>query len=523
MSIYKKIAIGIISLFVFVILVNIGLNIWIKNKLPNIIHKQNKTAYHVNYEKIEVTLISRNIYINTLLVHPKEQPTKQSVNDSSKTGIYAKIKSVTIKHFSVWDILFRDVIQAESVVIDQPKVILYKKNDKLLNNSKSIKSEIIEPFRKVIAVSNIYLNGGSIDVVSLQNKPILNVKNLILKLEGILITDATLKEKIPFQYKKYVLICDSLYYKPSAFYDITIAKISTENNFLKVKKFALLPSYDRKTFIKQLEKEKDIYTIKLDSASINTMKWGFKDSTFFFKASSLVMDHADANIYRSKVPKDDLSKKYLYNHLLRKIKFPLQIDTLQVRKSKLVYEEEIDFSKGSGVLIFDNFNLQTNRIQSGFGLKKADDVKINIDCQFMKVSPMHVNWDFNVLDLKDSFHIQGTISNFDVAALAKFTKPYLNTTFTGTFQKYHFNFYGNDNISKGNASLDYDDLKVKLYKKKNPEKEAKFKSAIANLLVKNDSDDKSKTADVELKRIEEKSFYNFLWRSIAESLKKILI
>ena len=141
----------------------------------------------------------------------------------------------------------------------------------------------------------------------------------------------------------------------------------------------------------------------------------------------------------------------------------------------------------------------------------------------MKNSPLHVNWNFNVLDLKDSFHIQGRVSNFDVAALAKFTRPYINTSFTGTFKTYNFNFYGNDNSVTGNASLVYDDLKVKLYKKKNPEKEAKLKTAVANLILKNDSDDKAKKASVELDRIQEKSFYNFLWRSIAESLKKILI
>lgn len=67
-----------------------------------------------------------------------------------------------------------------------------------MNNSKSIQTQIIEPFRKIIAVSNIYLNDGAVDVVSLKtNKPILNVKKIILKLEGILITDETLKEKNP--------------------------------------------------------------------------------------------------------------------------------------------------------------------------------------------------------------------------------------------------------------------------------------------------------------------------------------
>lgn len=56
MSIYKKIAIGVISLFLLLIFANIGLNYWIKKQLPIIIHEKNKTAYKINYEKIEVSL-----------------------------------------------------------------------------------------------------------------------------------------------------------------------------------------------------------------------------------------------------------------------------------------------------------------------------------------------------------------------------------------------------------------------------------------------------------------------------------
>ena len=518
MSIYKKIAIGVISLFLFVILANIGLNYWIKKQLPIIVNDKNKTAYNIHYEKIEVSLFSRNINATTLLISPKNQP------KDSKNGLFSKIESITIKHFNIWDLAFNDLIQAESIIINKPRVILYKKGEKLLNNSKSIKNEIIEPFRKIVAVSNIYLNDGSVDVVSLDtDKPILSVKKIILKLEGILLTDATLKEKIPMRFEKYVLVCDSLYYKPSAFYAMNIGQISTEKNFLKIKKFSYLPEFSRKDFVKRLDKEKDIYTIKLDSAHIEKMDWGFKNEKFFFKASSLIANHVDANIYRNKIPKDDLSKKYLYNHLLRKIKFPLQIDTIQILKSKLVYEEEIDFSKGPGILNFDRFNMQVTNLKSGFGYKKMADVKIKVNCLFMKNSPLDVNWSFNVLDLNDSFHIQGTIANFNVVAMERFTKPYINTTFTGKFNKYHFNFYGNDATAKGNATLDYEDLKVKLFKKKDREKEAKLKTAVANLLLKNDSDDKTKKANVELDRIQEKSFYNFLWRSIAESLKKILI
>ncbi|HEX8015395.1 MAG TPA: hypothetical protein VF465_09205 [Flavobacterium sp.] len=518
MSIFKKIAIALISLFLLGIFLDIGLNYWIKKQLPIIIHEKNKTVYNINYEKIEVSLWSRNIYAQTLLVSPKNQP------KDSKNGLFSKIESITIEHFNIWDLVFNDVIQAESIIINKPRIILYKKGEKLLNNSKSIKSEILEPFRKIIAVSNIYLNDGTVDVVSLDSeKPILSIKKIILKLEGILLTDATLKEKIPIQYKSYALVIDSLFFRTSVFYHLNIGKISTGKNFLKINNFSYIPQFNRPDFIKQLKKEKDINILKFDSAQVAKMNWGFKNDRFFFKANSIVINHFDANIYRGKMPADDLSKKYLYNHLLRNIKFPLEIDTLQVLKSKLVYEEEKDFSKGPGVLNFDKFNLQATNIKSGFGLKKTDDLKIKVNCIFMKTSPLDVDWSFNILDKKDSFHIQGVISNFDVAAIERFSKPYMNASFTGVFNKYRFNFYGNDDAVKGNASLDYDDLKVKLYKKKNPEKVAKLKSAIVNLIVKNDSKDKVKNADVELKRIQEKSFYNFLWRSIAESLKKILI
>ncbi|MCV2487469.1 hypothetical protein OD917_21220 [Flavobacterium sp. SH_e] len=518
MSIYKKIAIGVISLFIIVILVNVGLNYWIKKQLPIIIHEKNKTAYNINYEKIEVSLFSRNIYAQTLLVSPKNEP------KDSKNGLFSKIESITIKHFNIWDLAFRDIIQAESIIINKPRIILYKKGEKLINNHKSIEKEIVDPFRKIVAVSNIYLNEGMIDVVSLDTeKPIFSIKKILLKLEGILITDATIKEKIPLQYKSYALVIDSLFYRPNGFYYINIGKISTEKNFLKINNFSNLPQFERYEFVKRLEKEKDIYNLKFDSAQVEKMDWGFKNDRFYFKANSLVINHFDANIYRGKMLKDDPSKKYLYNHLLRNLKFPLQIDTLQVLKSKLVYEEELDFAKGPGVLTFDKFNLQATNLRSGFGLKKMNDVKIKVKCIFMKNSPLDVDWNFNVLDKSDGFHIQGVISNFDVAAMTRFSKPYIGTTFTGTFNKYRFNFYGNDNGSKGNASLDYDDLKVKLYKKKNPEKEAKLKTAVVNLFVKNDSKDKAKAAEVEVERLQDRSFYNLLWRSIAESLKKILI
>jgi hypothetical protein len=55
---------------------------------------------------------------------------------------------------------------------------------------------------------------------------------------------------------------------------------------------------------------------------------------------------ADANIFRSKIPKDDPKEKALYSKMLRSIKFPLQINNLDVKNSVLVYEEDTPESAG---------------------------------------------------------------------------------------------------------------------------------------------------------------------------------
>ena len=520
MTLTKKITIGIISFLAFLLLVNLGLNFWIQKQLPKIILQNNTTPYHITYEKIKIDLFSATIYASNIVVTPKQKLKKSD----TKIGIYSKIESITINNYKLWSFLFDDIIKAKSITIDQPKVILYKKDTKAINNAKSLRTEVLDPFQKIIIVSNIYVNKGTFSIISTQtNKPILSSQNISTVIEGIFIDDKTLKDKIPFLFQKYVFNCDSLYYKPNKFYTIKATEIRTSNHTLHIKKLEYLPEYNRNQFVQKISKEKDLFTIKAASIAINNMDWGFKNDVFFFNANSLIFDGLNVNIYRNKLPEDDLLKKPLYNTLLRKIPFPLKVDTLLIRNSKLVYEEEIDFKKGPSILTFDRFNIKANNIRSGYGLKKAADLDIKINCVFMKNSPLKIHWTLDILDPKDGFRIKGNIENFNIQALSRFTRPYINTSFTGVFKTFDFDITGNDKNATGTAWLAYKDLKVTFYKKNNPNKEAKIKNILANLIVKKDSDGKTKKAEIELERIPEKSFYNFLWRNIAEFLKEILI
>lgn len=520
MKTFKKIVLVIGSLIVLILLVNFGLNFWLNRQLPKIINEKNRTPYIITYKNLKIDLLSKNIKASELTISPK----RKSKDCLKKFGIYAKIESIEITDFKIWNLIFSNRIKANSIKINTPEVFLYKNTQKAINNSKSISSDVVKPFQEIILVSNITLNKGTLKIINnYKNKTILDLKNLELKIDGIVITDDILKNKIPFKFSNYELKADSIYYRVSDVYHLRIKELLANTKNLTIKKFKLDSEYSRKQFVRNLAKEKDLFTLKSEIIKVNNIDWGFKDEKIFVHANSIRINQLTANIYRNKLPADDLSKKPFYSKLLRDLKFPLKVDTLAIRNSLLVYEEELTFEKGPGVLIFKDFNLTASQIQSGYKQKKLADVKIYIDCKFMKDSPFKVNWTFNVLDSKDRFMMHGIVSNLNTPDLYRFTKPYMNATTQGIFDELKFTIKGNNFNSYQDASLKYHDLKVTLYRKKSPEKKNKLKSAVANLILKNDSNGEIIHTKATVERIPEKSFFNFLWLNVAAVLKQILI
>lgn len=520
MHFQKKIIIWITGFLVLFLLLHVVLNYWLNNNLPKRIFENNKTPYEIAYKDLKISLWNTSIKATDISIIPKVKDEKSS----TYRGVYSKIDSISITEFKVWDLLFNDKIKAESIIISNPEVVLYKSKEADVNNPKKIKSEITEPFQKIIVVSTIVLTNGKFKILNLKNnKPILSANNIDFKMNGIITSDDILKDKIPVWFQKYSLNCSSFYYKLNPFYVLTARELITSDTSLNIKNLSLTPVYTRRQFVQKIVKEKDLFNLKIDAINFKQMKWGFENEKFFFSTNAIVMDKLFANIYRNKIPADDLSKKHLYNKLLREIPFQFNVNTLQINNSQLVYEEEINFKKGPGILTFDEFNLIASNIQNGFNQKKIKDLKIKINCQFMKTSPLKVNWTFNVLDKKDRFNINGSIFNFNSQKITPFLKPHTNVVTHGVLKEVRFNFNGNDNFANGTFGLNYDNLKVTVFKTKKPQEISKLKTALGNLLIKNDSENKTKYETIEVERIPEKSFFNFLWRCIGEGLKKSVL
>jgi hypothetical protein len=272
---------------------------------------------------------------------------------SDKTGLFATISDVDIKGISIWSFLFNKKIKASKLTISQPEIILYKNDDKALNNPKSIHESVVKPFKNTISVSDIFLENASVKIISnSSNLPSLVVTNLSLELIDVVLDDKTIENKIPFNYNDFDFSCDSIYFRANKFYHLKAENIQSTKTDIKIENFKLIPEYSRAEFVRKILVEKDIYSTTIKSISLKDMDWGFEEEDFYFHSKNIVLDTVYANIYRSKIPNDDLSKKPLYNKLLREIPFKLQVDSLVIHESILEYEEEKTFEKGAGLLSF---------------------------------------------------------------------------------------------------------------------------------------------------------------------------
>lgn len=518
MKLMRKILLILLALIVVIVLLNIGLNCWINQQLPRIIRENNNSPYDITYDNLEFSVFDRSIDVGRIVIVPK----KAIGLKKNQPGIYAKVRSVHVSDFAIWDIVFRNKIRAHSITVESPEATIYK--GKVAPDSKrSFGGAVAEPFSKIIYVSAIHINRGNMRMAALNNTTLLKVTNLNLSVDGILMTDETLSRKIPISYTSYSLRCDSIFYRMNRFYKVLGDHFTATDSSLTLRNIRLDPTYSRKAFASTIPVEKDLYTLQIKNMILSKLNWGYKGKSLFVHSNKLLLDGINANVYRAKMPKDDMTERKLFSRMLREINFDLKLDTLHIRNSAVTYEEEKDFDNGAGKVSFTHFNAWARHVGSGFGQKKMPDVQIHVKCRFMDVSPMTTDWSFNVLDQQDRFHIKGSILHFPAERLAPFTKPYSNTIVEGDLDEVYFNFSGDRNQSRGKFGINYDDLKVKIYRKSDRKKKNKVLSAIVNLFVKNDSKERVKVTEIEVERNKHKSFFNLLWISAEDGLKKILL
>lgn len=515
MKLFRKIAIVFVSLILLIVLAGFGLSWYVSEKLPSILKGEKDFPYNVSYESLDIDLLSGSFSIENAYLAPKD-----SLQQALQEGAFAKIGRIEVNNFSLWALLRKNHIDVNEVIITSPDVTLYHRKEKY-----NTQDDFVKPFENSITTGRLTIKNGTFKMLDSLQKPFVKASNIYFGLTNIKIDSATVTKDIPVRYRNYKLQCDSLFYDAGKYYTITANKIATTDSTFSVNNFKMKPKHSRVQFTRMQAKELDQFNLSVEKISIPNLDCGYFHDTLYVHSPKVTLNKVYANIYRSKEPADDYTRKKLYSEMLRSIKFDLDIKQLLLQNSVIEYEEQLTFSRPAAKVSFSKFDAKISDIYSPVGRKKGEKLPptvLDVKCLFMKSSPLRVTWSFNIPEQSDAFTILGHLQNIDTHKTDPITKPLMNATTDGNIKEVKFTFNGNTKHGSGTFAINYDDLKVDILKK-DGKKENKLMSAVGNMLVKNDSDGRLKETHVEVDRIRHKSVFNFLWRFTEQGLKQSVL
>lgn len=499
---YSKLFWSFIAVLVLLVLAVVGGNMFIKSELENAL-KDNLNPSEFNYEKLNVNLLGRS----TSLTKPTYK----------KEGLQISAEEIVLDGIDIFEYLSNKNIEISNLKIYKPEVAVFTETQKNKDSAKTNKTEDLE-----VLIKSVEIVDGDFKMAENDSlKPQIFARIPSLNLTALKIDQETLKNKIPFGYKNFEMISDSLFFNLKDLHHIYIDNVKLEEKELQVNKIKFRPLYNKQEFQQHIPYEKDRFDIMLQQIALKSFSWDFKKDSLYLKSENTRITNGDIKIFRDKQVKDDVRQKPMYSKMIRDLPFKLKLDTIRVEDLAIQYEELVKSKRGPGKVTFKDLNASIYNI-SNINMNSEDfpETAIDVQTQFQGEAALKVNWNFDISNKADFFEISGQMDRISSAGINQFMEPALNVKAEGGIRDMQFNFTGNNQNATGDMKLVYHDFKVEVLQEDGEEKN-KLLSALANLIVNNDATSEEKEQkNIKTQRTQNKSFWNYLWKNVRNGALK---
>jgi len=488
-----------------------------------------------------VQQIDYNRNVGTILIQPIQQ------------NLYAKADAP----------LFNHSISIPSLTISNPDIILDKRKiksfgaehliiptvDVKLESEKKEKAEKNTNIRLAVNDRSIRKFLGTVDFFHLDSTAINNI--------GIVQNQVTDTSKSTFEIERLSLIVDKLKIDSSHFekhekrlakdiiiqlhdkklvsadslYDITINDITYyySRDKIVVDSFEVIPRYEKDAFFEKAGWQTDRMQIKFKSAIVEGIDLISLIENQKLEVSKLtldnfkLMDHRDQHYPRKENDIKLLPKQSLFN-----LPFMVNIDTVQVKNSFFLYGEYVDESPKPGELIFTNFNAALYNVSNlGKYTELNKTLQANIDADIMDEAKMNIKIEMPLGKNDEGFSLSGNVERTDLKNFNSMTENLFGISIVRGRGGVDIPLItASDSISKGTLKFEYKRLKLAMYNRDKAQLSRGLGSGLIDfmlngVLVKSNNPTflgKTRTGDVLAIRNKERSFFNYVWKSVNSGL-----
>ncbi|MGB3607548.1 MAG: hypothetical protein WA775_02160 [Psychroserpens sp.] len=501
--------------FVFVSVFVLALVLWFVAKqvaLNQIEKLVENLPQHIelNYTDLGLDIV----YGNLEIVNPKFTLRGKTTNNMVSD---IEMKSFRIAGFGYWDYFVNDNISVESVVFDVP-IIAYYHNDKV--NAESYDANLKTVFNKNLHLDLLHVGNASVHVFdSKTDSLIFSAEELELKLNDVTSKTET-TNRLPVAFSDFLIIAQNIKYNSGNFENLSVDSIEVAKHESVISGLSLKTKNSKTELSHLIETERDHINLSVASIEVLNQELLLKsNSSTTFMTDKVKITEPVLKVYRDKLVRDDLSFKPLYSKMLRELNLSINLNSVIITKGDIVYEENVKTDRRAGKLEFLNVEATIDNLSNMYAPSGRTSIKVSAD--FMRSTPLNVDWSFDVNDVNDRFIFKADMGLLKANELNQFMQPNLNLKLEGELIKTYFTIDGNANDSHIDLKTDYDEFDIILLKENGKEKN-KFLSGIINLIIakdsKNTSDDYRYSKTQKVERDKTKSVFNFVYKNVQAGL-----
>ena len=507
-------------------LINNYLEKTVTSKLNGLLGNQNNTEYQLTMGSVSSSIFRSRLIIDSIHIY--------STPDTSHISAHKQLFNVALDRLTFEGISFIELIFNKSILIDG---IVYD-NLRIISTVTDLKSDsntskeppmmsyfMVDEINSIAVSKMTFINtvfNFEQQINTIQNNLIFHTTPLNFQMDDLSLKKANdgkfyLKNvEVDFNLDKGSVLFDKQNYKLS--FDHFHASITDQ--FIKAENITIYPTLSEKLLADKFQYSQEIYHTSFDTLAIT----GVDLSSFLinkkFTSSSIDLSGFDVSIYKDKrKPQNKLKKIKLPISRLKQLTFPISIDHLNIRNSKITIREQIPHKDTIVQFYVNRINAQINNIKN----YSNENLNLNMSLQgqLMGNAPVRLKMENSLSKKNNNMFWEGYVGSFKFHTLDKVLYPILGLKIlSGELNKIDFKFESDDIQSKGEMTMLYKNLHASILKS-NKSSENHFLSSIANGLIHKSNPNKRgkiKIVRMNFKRDEFKGLGSYLWKTIQNGI-----
>lgn len=512
-------------------------------KIKEGVYNASHHLYKIDFKNIHLNLLLGSATLDSVTLTPDtavfEALKKQK---QAPTHLFqVKLVELRLSRAGILDAYFKKKLDINAIVLNRPSInMIYNKVAKRPDTVKDERTlyEQISKTLKLIRVRQIKIIDADFDYINGANGHKLNtVKHLNVNIDDFRLDSLSQYDTTRFYYTKDISF-ELLGYKSltkDKMYTLKAESIvgSATGKSLMVKGLRMIPMYEELAFSRKYKMQKDRYAIQVSHMAFKGVDFIKLNQEGSLHTRSVQVGPGKVGIFMNReLPPPNFDKGRNYPQMaLKRLSFPLHIDTLRLKNIDLAYTEYNPISQKKGTANLENLSgTVLNITNDSLQLSKNHHAIANLSTRIINAANLNVHLDLNLRAKNGDFTCIGHIGAMNMVALNPLSRSLgLVKIEHGKVQKADFNIQGNLQGSKGLVKFYYSSLKVSLLKEGEDGEATKkkgFLSFLANTIIIKDANPTNgkplRVANVVLQRTPAASFFNLLFKTVFAGIRETI-